>query len=281
VGATAILYAGPRRPQVWLPLLERTEATVFAAVPTVFRQILKYVDVEDYRLPGLRHVLTAGEALMPETYREWKRRMGVEMYEALGMSEISTYISFKPGMTVKPGACGVPQAGRDVRLLALDSTEPVARGETGRIAVSRSDPGLMLDYWNRPEEREAVFEGEWFIGGDTAREDDDGVWWFDGRNDDVMSSFGYRVSPQEVESALSTHPDVAECAVAMMPTGESGVELITAFIKLKDGITLDEESLETHCREHLAEYKCPKAYRLIHEIPRTANGKIARRELRA
>lgn len=281
VGATSILYAGPRRPQAWLPIIERLGITVFAAVPTVYRQILKYVEVEDYDLGALRHALTAGETLLPQTWRDWVRRTGKGLYEALGMSEISTYISFRPGMTVKPGACGVPQAGRPIRLVAMDSLDDAPAGAVGRIAVHRSDPGLMLGYWNRPDEDRAAFSGDWFIGGDTAHIDEDGVWWFDGRNDDVMTSFGYRVSPQEIESVLSTHRDVAECAVRMVPTGEAGVELIAAFVRPRDGATLDVASLERHAHRQLAAYKCPKVYFAVNEIPRTPSGKILRRELNA
>ncbi len=279
VGATSILYAGPRRPQAWLPIIERLCITVFAAVPTVFRQILKYVEVEDFDLSALRHALTAGETLLPQTYREWVRRTGKDLYEALGMSEISTYISFRPGMEVKPGACGVPQAGRPIRLVALDSLDDAPAGAVGRIAVHRSDPGLMLRYWNRPEEDHAVFQGDWFIGGDTAHADDDGVWWFDGRNDDVMTSFGYRVSPQEIESVLSTHRAVAECAVTMVPTGEAGVELIAAFVKARESAALDVASLERHAHRQLAAYKCPKVFYAVDDIPRTPSGKVLRREL--
>lgn len=279
VGATSILYAGPRRPQTWLPIIERLGITVFAAVPTVFRQILKYVEVEDCDLSSLRHALTAGETLLPQTWRDWVRRTGKELYEALGMSEISTYISFRPGLTVKPGACGVPQAGRPIRLVAMDSLDDAPVGTVGRIAVHRSDPGLMLGYWNRPDEDRAAFCEEWFIGGDTAHIDEDGIWWFDGRNDDVMTSFGYRVSPQEIESVLSTHRHVAECAVRMIPTGEAGVELIAAFVKPREDAVLDVASLERHAHRQLAAYKCPRVFFAVDEIPRTPSGKILRRDL--
>ncbi|MCB9476237.1 MAG: acyl-CoA synthetase [Deltaproteobacteria bacterium] len=279
VGATAILYAGQKDPAVWPGLIERHRVTVFAAVPTVYRQILKYADVESFDLSSLRHGLTAGEALPVGVYDEWKRRAGCELYEALGMTEISTYISFKPGMTVKPGACGVPQAGRPIRLIGRDDLHEVPPGEVGRIAVRRDDPGLMLRYWNRAEEELGHFEGEWFVGGDLARAAEDGVWWYQGRDDDVMTSFGYRVSPQEVEHILATHPTVAECAVTMVPTGREGIAVMTAFVKLADGATFNDEGLSTHCHAHLADYKCPKAFRQVDALPRTRNGKVKRAEL--
>ncbi|MCZ7582012.1 MAG: acyl-CoA synthetase [Deltaproteobacteria bacterium] len=279
VGATAILYDGPRRAEVWPALLERQAVTVFAAVPTVYRQILKYNHVEDFDWSSLRHGLTAGEPLPAAVHDEWKRRVGTELYEALGMTEISTYISFKPGFPVTPGACGRPQTGRPVRLVKRDGLDDAPIGEVGRIAVHRDDPGLMLGYWNRDAEEKEVFEGDWFIGGDLARADADGLWWFAGRADDLMTSFGYRVSPVEVESILAAHPDVAECAVTTVPVRDGSKHIITGFVHVKEGCAFDTVSLDRYCRKHLAAYKCPRAYRQVDKIPRTPNGKILRRAL--
>jgi acyl-coenzyme A synthetase/AMP-(fatty) acid ligase len=281
VGATAVLSAGGRESRFWPSIIERQGITVFAAVPTVYRQILKYTTVEEHDWSSLRHGLSAGEPLPAFVHEEWGRRVGTAIYEALGMSEISTYLSFKPGMTVVAGACGVAQRGRDIRLLALDSAVEAPRGTVGRIAVRRSDPGLMLGYWNSPEQ---PFEGEWFVGGDLARVDDDGVYWFEGRNDEVVKSFGYRVSPVEVEAVLGAHASVAECAVGMVKTvktGEVGVTLLTAFVKLHQGMELDPVELDAHCRQHLAAYKVPRVYRAVDALPRTSNGKLLRRDLSA
>lgn len=279
VGASVVLRAGPPDPKAWPEILEEHGVTVFATVPTLYRQILKYAPLESYSLPWLRHCLTAGEPLPRGVYDEWKRRVGRELYEALGMSEISTYISFRPGMKVKPGAAGVPQAGRRIKLLALDGTEPVPPGQIGRVAVHRSDPGLMLRYWNRPEEERKLFEGEWFFGGDLAFADEDGVLWFQGRNDEVVKSLGYRVSPIEVESALASHESVAECGVWTRPTETPGLSILVAYVRVKEGHALDAAALDAHCHAHLAAYKCPRVFAEVDALPRTANGKVQRHRL--
>ena len=152
-GATGALYAGPRDPAIWPRLIEATGATIFAAVPSVFRQMLKYGDPSPRRLGRLRHGVTAGEALAPDLLAHWREATGTWLYEALGMSEISTYVSSRPGEPIRPGSPGRPQRGRRVAILPVEGgTDPLPPGAVGLLAVHRSDPGLMLGYWNRPEE---------------------------------------------------------------------------------------------------------------------------------
>ena len=216
-------------------LIERTRATIFAAVPSVYRQILKYGDPSAHGLSRLRHGVCAGEALSPDLLALWREATGTWLYEALGMSEISTYVSSRPGEPIRPGSPGRPQTGRRVAVLPVDGgTDPLPPGRIGLLAVHRSDPGLMLGYWNRPAEEAAAFRGEWFIGGDLAEFDADGFVWHRGRNDDIMNAFGYRVSPLEVEKVLATHPDVADVAVAERKVAE-GVSAIVAFVAPKPG----------------------------------------------
>jgi acyl-coenzyme A synthetase/AMP-(fatty) acid ligase len=278
-GATGVLYAGPRDSTVWLKLIEGRRATIFAAVPSLYRQILKYGDPSKFDLSSLRHGVCAGEALSPELLAQWREGTGTWLYEALGMSEISTYISSRPGETIRPGSPGRPQTGRRIAVLPIDGgTEPLPRGQVGLLAVHRSDPGLMLGYWNRPAEEAAAFRGEWFVGGDLAEFDDDGWIWYRGRNDDLMNAFGYRVSPLEVEKVLSAHPDVADVAVAERKVAD-GVSVIAAFVVLKADSAADENALLAHCEEHLAPYKRPRAVVFVSEIARTANGKVSRKAL--
>ncbi len=207
-GATSVVYDGPRDPDLWPDLMTDTRATLFAAVPSLYRRILKYGAVTPASFPDLRHGLTAGEALPASLYREWRERTGRELYEALGMSEISTYLSSSPSVPVKPGSPGQPQEGRKVSILSeLDDTPvPVSGTETGLLAVHRDEPGLMLGYWNRAEETAAAFRGDWFLTGDRARTDEDGYFWYEGRADDLMNAFGYRVAPEEVERVLAAGP---------------------------------------------------------------------------
>lgn len=280
VGATTVLYNGPRDINVWPQLMARHRATIFAAVPTLYRQILKYCDLEAYDLSALRHGATAGEALPPALLQEWQDRTGKPLYEALGMSEISTYISTGPGMTIKPGSPGKPQPGRRIAILPpdTDSTTPLPRGETGLLAVHRSDPSMMLGYWHRPEEEALVYRGDWFCGGDLASLDADGYVWHHGRNDDVMNAMGYRVSPVEVEMAMADHPAIAEVAVTEIRV-RADVSVVAAFIVLREGMTADPTELDAFAESRLAAYKCPREWRFVSSLPRTANGKVQRKKL--
>lgn len=279
-GATAVLYNGPREITVWPRLIERFRATLFATVPGLYRQILKYCDLAGYDLSSLRHCLTAGEALSPSLLEAWRGTTGTALYEALGMSECSTYISASPEVPPRPGSPGKPQAGRCVVALPIvGGEEPVPTGQVGLLAVHRSDPGLMLGYWHRPEEEALVYRGEWFIGGDLASFDQDGYMTYHGRNDDLMNAMGYRVSPLEVESCLSQYPAVAEVAVTELKV-RADVSVIAAFVVPKDpDAELDAAPILAFAHERLAAYKCPKEIIFIDKLPRTANGKVRRREL--
>lgn len=278
-GATTVLYNGEKDVQVWPKLLENTGATLFAAVPTLYRQILKYCDLSGNKLSALRHGLTAGEALSSTLLDHWRDATGKELYEALGMSECSTYVSTGPGMEIRAGSPGRPQPGRCVAALPLDGgSEPVAQGEVGLLAVHRSDPGLMLGYWRRPEEENDVYRGDWFIGGDLASFDVDGYLWFHGRADDVMNAMGYRVSPQEVEATLTSHPAIAEVAVTEIRVRED-VSVIAAFVMLKEGQVTDAKSILDFAHAHLAAYKRPREIIFVDSLPRTPNGKVIRRKL--
>ncbi|MBK8534105.1 MAG: AMP-binding protein [Candidatus Competibacteraceae bacterium] len=278
-GATAVLYNGPHDVTVWPILMEKFQATLFAAVPGLYRQVLKYNDLSAFDLSSLRHGLTAGEALSVALLEQWRTATGKELYEALGMSECSTYISATPGQPIKVGSPGKSQPGRCVAVLPVAGGEqPLPPGETGLLAVHRSDPGLMLGYWNRPDEEDLVYRGDWFIGGDLAQFDADGYLHYHGRNDDVMNAMGYRVSPLEVEQCLSRHPAVAEVAVTELAVRE-GVTVIAAFVVPFDPDEIDAAPLLAHAHVHLAAYKCPREIIFTDTLPRTVNGKVRRRDL--
>lgn len=279
-GATSLVYDGHRDPDIWPGLMEACGATLFAAVPSLYRRILKYGDVSRSSFPTLRHGLTAGEALSSDLHRDWTERTGRPLFEALGMSEISTYLSSGPAIPTKPGSPGKPQDGRKVAILTEDGSggEIADIDETGLLAVHETETGLMLGYWNRPEETNAAFRAGWFLTGDRARCDSDGYYWYEGRADDLMNAFGYRVAPEEVERAIAAHPDVGEVAVTAVPVRDS-VSLITAFVVARQPGWHDETALATWAKERLAEYKRPKAYRFVDELPRTPSGKIRRKAL--
>ncbi|MCB1380081.1 MAG: acyl--CoA ligase [Alphaproteobacteria bacterium] len=258
-GATAIVHTGHRDPDVWGWLIHHHGATILASVPGIYRQILR----TDFK-PGtsLRHGLTAGEALARPLLDGWREKTGRELYEALGMSEISTYVSSSPSVPVRPGSPGKPQPGRAVRIL-----------DNGQIGIHRSDPGLFLRYWC-----EEPVADEWFATGDQGEFDGDGYLWYRGRGDDMMNAGGFRVSPLEVEAVLQQHPDVADCGVREWRVSDTA-SIIAAFIVPQPHVTADETAIMTFLRDRLAAYKCPKQVWFVTALPRTANGKLIRKAM--
>jgi acyl-coenzyme A synthetase/AMP-(fatty) acid ligase len=256
---TSVVYTGAKDDAVWARLIAEHGVTIMASVPGIYRHLLR----EGFR-PGstLRHGLTAGETLPRPILDAWRQQTGTELYEALGMSEISTYISSSPSVPVRPGSPGKPQMGRAVRILP-----------DGQLAVHRSDPGLFLGYWG--DER---FEGEWFATGDTAEFDADGYVWCHGRIDDMMNAGGFRVSPLEVENVLLQHPGIAEAGVREWRVSDTA-SIIAAFLVPKEGAAVNEETVMAFVRDRLAAYKCPKQIWFVPALPRTANGKLNRKAL--
>jgi acyl-coenzyme A synthetase/AMP-(fatty) acid ligase len=279
-GATSIIYTGEKDAALWPRLIEQTGATLFAAVPGVYRQILKYASPSRDNLGALRHGLMAGEAPPPGLFEEWTARTGRPLYEALGMSEISTYVSSGPDVPRKPGAIGKAQPGRRLAVLPLDGgDEPLPPGEEGLLVVHRSDPGLMLGYWQRPQEERQVYRGDWFVGGDLAIIDTEGYVFHRGRANDLMKALGYRVSPLEVEAVLAEHPSVAEVACAEVKV-RADVSVIAAFVVPHAGAHTDAADIERFAAERLAAYKRPRSIVFVEALPRTANGKIMRQALK-
>lgn len=276
---TTIVYEGPPSPQVWPRLIAAHGATIFIGVPTLYRQILQKTACGGADVPTLRHCMSAGEPLSGEVLAGWRTRFGQDIYEGLGMTECSYYISQPRGLPIRPGSAGFPQPGHAVQLLDARTLEPVAVGQEGMLCIPRSDPALLLRYWNRAEETADAFEGKWFLTGDFARLDEDGYLWFLGRRDDLINTFGYRVSPYEVERVIKDHPDVADCA-AVAEEPEPGKVVVAAYVIPRPDSGLTADAVRSYAGAHLASYKAPRIVYLVDDLPRTRNGKILRRELR-
>ncbi|MDD7973169.1 class I adenylate-forming enzyme family protein [Roseinatronobacter alkalisoli] len=271
IGATALI------PETGAPLalmLKRFDATLFAAVPGVYRQLLK--DGQKLELPRLRHGLSAGEKLPDATRAGWHAATGTAIYEALGMSECSTYISSSPARPAPIGSAGYPQDGRQLAVLGADG-QPAPCGEDGMLAIHRSDPGLMLGYLGADTQPDLPLTGDWFLTGDHARMAEDGAITYVGRNDDMMNAGGFRVSPLEVERTLTDHPGITDIACTEIEV-KPGVTVIAAFYTGPEALPLPE--LEAFAAGRLARYKQPRLYRHCDSLPRGANGKLSRRALR-
>lgn len=269
-GATAMVVAeGVAVEQ--LPLLARRfDATIFAAVPGVYRRILARNPT--LALPRLRHGLSAGEKLPPAIRAAWREATGTDLHEAMGLSECSTFLSSSPARPAPEGATGYPQAGRRVAVLGADGA-PVPRGEPGILAVHRSDPGLFLGICDG-ETIHPVTE-DWFQTGDIVVMAGDGAITSLGRADDMLNAGGFRISPAEIEAALNDCPGVTASAAVELP-----VKADASVIALFYAGEADEAVLSAHAGARLAHYKQPRLYLRREAIPVTANGKVNRRALR-
>lgn len=277
-GKTVIVHEGKNDAAGWLKLIARHGATIFIGVPTIYRQILQQTQSGQADAPTLRHCMSAGEHLSDEVLGQWRQRFGMDIYEAVGMSECSYYLSESVFRPIRPGSAGFPQPGHDVHLLDPETLEEVAPGDEGMICIPATDPGLFLRYWQLPEETAKAFKGGWFLTGDFAKYDDDGYIWFLGRRDDIINSFGYRISPHEIERVIKNHPAVADCAAVGEERSQDKV-LVTAHVMLHAGATASADDLVAYARQFLASYKVPKIVYIVENFPRTKNGKIVRRQL--
>ncbi|MDQ2065426.1 class I adenylate-forming enzyme family protein [Xinfangfangia sp. CPCC 101601] len=268
LGATALI-PGAQVPQEHLGLLiKRHDATIFAGSPAHFRRLLRNPLPP---MPRLRHALSAGEALPPAVRQAWRDTTGTEIHEAYGMSEISTFISASPDRPAPPNATGFPQQGRRIAVLSPEG-QALPPGEMGQLAISTKDQGLMLSYLDQPPP-----EGDWFVTGDLVHQGWDGAIHYAGRADEMMNPGGIRVSPREVELALSDLPGVTELAVTEIAAAD-GASFIACFYA---GDTLPEYEAAAFAAERLARYKQPRAWVQLDALPRTASAKINRRALAA
>ena len=258
-GAAALLHDGRFDPEERLALIEREGVDVLCMAPTEYRTIAKRVGVR--ALPGLRHAVAAGEALNPEVVHAWQDGAGVAVHDGYGQTETGALTGMPLGAPLRPGSMGVPLPG--FRLWVDD----------GELCA---DPGTVPTFFiDGPQ-------GTWRTG-DRVREDEDGYLWFEGRTDDVIISAGYRIGPFEVESALVSHPAVAEAAAVGAPDEERG-EVVRAVVVLRDGHapgTALAQELQEHVKGQTAPYKYPRVVEFADSLPKTASGKVRRAELRA
>ncbi|HPX88401.1 MAG TPA: acyl-CoA synthetase [Methylophilaceae bacterium] len=278
LGKTVIVHEGKNDAQKWLDLIQKHAATIFIGVPTIYRQILQKTTTTGAQLPSLRHYMSAGEHLSDEVLSQWRARFGLEIYEAVGMSEFSYYLSQSIFRPIRAGSAGFPQPGHHIQLLNPETLTPVEAGEEGMISVPDNDPGLFLRYWNLEEETAKYKHDGYFFTGDYAKYDADGYIWFLGRKDDIIKSFGYRVSPYEIERVYKGHPDVADCA-AVGEELEKDKLLVVIYVILKPEANTSPDDLLAYGKQHLAAYKSPKTVYLAHDFPRTKNGKILRKDI--
>ena len=258
MGATALLHDARFDPEERLEVAEREGVNVLCMAPTEYRAVAKRTQLRE--LPALRHAVAAGEPLNPEVVRLWRDSVGIEIHDGYGQTETGALTGMPIGPPVRPGSMGLPLPGFKVWI------------DEGELCVDPATvPTFFLD--GPPD--------VWRTG-DRVRQDDDGYLWFEGRTDDVIISSGYRIGPFEVESALVSHPAVAEAAAVAAPDEERG-SVVRAVVVLRDGHEPGDalaRELQEHVKAETAPYKYPRIVEFADELPKTASGKIKRAKLR-
>jgi len=281
-GFSTFIYNGRFNPEKWYELLEKYKITNLASVPTCYRMFVAVNNAENkHDLSNLRHCISAGEPLNPEVIKKWKQMFNLNIYDGIGMTEVMVYLSNIRGMEIKLGSCGKPQPGK-ICAIVNHKGKPVPTGEAGILAVSEADPGLFQKYWNKPEKTNKSFKNGWFLTGDVLYQDEDGYYWFSGRDDDLIMAAGYRISPFEVESAIISHPEVLECAVIASPDKIRGL-IVKAFVILHDINKASDDlikDIQEYTKTVAAPYKYPREIEFVNELPKTQSGKIKRKQLR-
>ena len=284
VGAAAVFHDGPFDPARRFEILARDGVTVFCAAATELRRLIQE-DVSGNDLSALKLTVSAGESVNPEIVDAWNRLTGVPLLDGYGQTETLMTVLNYHGMPVKAGSMGRPLPGVETGI-HTDEGAIAGNGADGQLAIKLPNPQVMLHYWDDPERTAAqriIIDGaEWYLTGDNVHQDEDGYIFFVGRADDIISSSGYRIGPQEVENALIEHPSVQESAVVGVRDSERG-EIVKAFVVLTDP-SLASEALAGELQEHVkritAPYKYPRAVEFIDALPKTVSGKIRRNLLR-
>lgn len=271
------------KPAAVLRQIEKHKVTTFCAPPTVYRYLVR-TDLSKYDLSSLKYCVTAGEALNAEVYNKFYEMTGMKMFEGYGQTETTILAGNFPGMEPKPGSMGKPAPGYNLEIVDSEGKK-CSPGETGSI-ILRFDgtppTGVFSGYYKDEELTQEAFKNGIYHTGDTAYSDEDGYIWFVGRDDDLIKSTGYRISPFEVESVFQQHPKVLECAVTGIPDKHRG-QAVKATVVLTKGTEPTEElrlEILNFVKERTASYKHPRVIEFVDELPKTISGKIRRVEIR-
>lgn len=266
-----------------LKLIESYGITTMCVPPTMYRMMLAE-GLESYDLQSLSYCTTAGEALNPVLFEGWKQATGLPLVEGFGQTETVLAICNTVGMTPKPGSMGKPSPLLNVEL-HNDEGKQCSAGKTGEIVIKLGDvhtDGVMTCYYRNDDKTAEAMHDGYYHTGDLAWMDEDGYYWYVGRNDDVIKSSGYRIGPFEVESVLLEHPAVKECAITGVPDEIRGFA-VKATIVLSEGFGANEEltkELQKWVKTNTAPYKYPRIVDYVEALPKTVNGKIRRAAIR-
>jgi len=278
-GATAVLMAERPTPAAVFKRLAEHRASIFYGVPTLYAAMLASPELPKKGSLALRLCVSAGESLPAEISQRWADRMGTDLINTIGSTEmLHVFMGCRPG-DVRHGTTGVAVPGYELRIVD-ESGQPVKRGELGELQIK--GPTAAAYYWNNRAKTASTFVGEWARSGDKFSQDADGYYVYGGRSDDMLKVSGIYVSPAEVEAALVAHEAVLEAAV-VGAQDENRLVKPKAYVVLKPGLKAGDamaRALQQHVKGRLAPYKYPRWIEFIEELPKTATGKIQRFKLR-
>ena len=284
-GVTQLVYEGAVRADSWYEMIQKHRVTVWYTAPTAIRILMNEGDEarNGYDLSSLRHLCSGGEPLDREAVEWGLKAFGAPFHDTWSHAETGAIlVANYPAMDIRPGSIGRPIPGLEVSILD-DDCDPVPHGSEGELAIRPGWPSMFQNYWNKPEIYDGCFRKRWYLTRERALEDEDGYIWFLGRADDVINVAGHLVGPLEVETALAEHPAVAESAVVGRPGPIAMMEIVKAFVALKDGYeptsSLRNEILR-FARLKLSAAVAPREIEFVSSLPKDKNGAVLRGELK-
>lgn len=262
-----------------LKTIEKQKPTVFPGAPTIYIGLLNHPDINKYDLSSIDAAISGSAPLPKEIIDRFEEKTGGKLVEGYGLTEASpvTHVNFVWDHEIVKGSIGVPWPGTDAAVFSPETGEELPRGEIGELAVK--GPQVMKGYWNNPDETELVLKDGWLYTGDLCYMDERGYFYIVDRKKDTIIASGFNIYPREVEEVLYEHPAVQEAAVVGVKDSYRG-ETVKAFIVLKEGAQTSEAELNKYMRERIASFKVPRIYEFRKELPKSAIGKILRRELK-
>jgi acetyl-CoA synthetase len=285
-GIPVLAYRSRARfdPEVTFRLLEKYGASVGLYPPTALKVLREIKSPrEKFKDLKLRCIVSGAEPVSPQLAKWVDEELQVEFNQGFGQTEANYFIGTCSAVEkARLEPLGKPYPGHDVAIVSPQG-QVLKPGETGEIAIRRDSPVVMREYWKNPAAMNDKFKGEWCMTGDLGHGDDEGYVYFQGRNDDVIKSSGYRIGPSEIEAKIMEHAGIASCAVIGVPDPQRG-QAVKAFIKLLPGFAPSDQlikEIQAHVKTRLAAHEAPREFEFLEEFPSTVTGKIMRRELRA
>ncbi len=277
-GLTVPLIPRPE-PKIILDLVKKHRPDWFPCVPTIYTGLLNHPEFSKIDFSCIKGCVSGAAPLAVETIRDWEDAVGATIIEVYGLSETSPLSHANPwrGKT-KVGSVGVPVCDTDCRIVDLESGKnDMPLGDSGEIVLK--GPQVAEGYYKKPEETKASFKDGWFYTGDIGYMDEEGYLYIEDRKKDMIIASGYNIYPREIDEVLFEHPKIKEACVIGISDSYRG-ETVKAFVSVKQGKTLTESEIIEFCKDKLAPYKIPRKVAFLDELPKSAIGKILRKELR-